>query len=408
MPWGAAIGAVGALGAAYMNKKNNSSAGGSTQQDSPQTIAASNDALGRAQTIAATPYQPYTGQVVAGMSAAEKQGSAQAAPDSALNNKASSLYDQAANDIAGVKQYNSDNLKSYMDPYVQATLNPVLNEENVRYANEKSALENAHAGAFGGDRSALQERSMDYAHSQALSKDIGDAYSQAFINAQHAFFQDQDKQINAGKALDQVAGDTSKLNTQQIQDLMATGGLSRALDQKQLDFNLNTFLTGQQWSTTQLQPLLQAIAASKGTSTSTQLYGPPSNVAGTAIGAAATVAGAYFTGGKSTTNNYSSGSYDSVSKSGDFGGANSYGSGYTFDDYGADESDITSDQRLKTDVVQLGFLPSGIPWYEFRYVYDTERRVHQGVLAHEVAAVFPDAVRVAEDGFLRVNYSRIH
>ena len=298
MPWGAAIGAVGALGSAYMNSKN-SSAGGSSTSNSPATQAASNDALGIAQTIAATPYTPYQGQVVAPESANQIQGTAQASPTSALNTQASSLYNQAAGDIAGIKQYNSTNLKSYMDPYVQATLTPVLNQENINYAGQKSALENSKAGAFGGDRSALEEQSVDTAHAQAIAGDVGNAYSQAYTNAQTAFFKDQQTQLQSAQDLAQVGGDVSQLNTTQIQNLMQTGGVQQALSQQQLNFNLQTFLTNQQWSTTQLQPLLQAIAASKGVTTNTSLYGPPTNVAGTAIGAAATVAGAYFTGGNS-------------------------------------------------------------------------------------------------------------
>jgi len=402
VPWGAAIAAVGAVGSAYLNNKGKKTdAGGSTTQDSPQTIAASNDALGRAQTIAATPYQPYTGQVVQPMSASEQQGKAQAYPESALNKQASSLYSQAAGDIAGIKQYNNDSIKSYMDPYVQATLNPVLNQENINYATQRSALENSKAGAFGGDRSALEERSLEAAHSQATEKDIGDAYSAAYTNAQKAFFQDQDKQINAAKALTDVGGNVSRLNTQQIQDLMATGGLERVLGQQQLNFNLDTFTKGQQWSTTQLQPLLQAIAASKGTQTQTSLYGPPTNVAGTAIGAAATVAGAYFTGNKQSQGPDTTPlENQSVQAATDMG--NSVDTSLDL------SGDTSSDQRLKTDIVQIGYLPSGIPWYEFRYVYDPSRRVHQGVLAQEVLPVFPQAVRIDEDGFLRVNYGRLH
>lgn len=397
MPWGAAIGAVGALGAAEINKSGKS--GGSSVTQSPGTQAASDSALGKAETIANTPYQPYTGQVVAPLSQNEQTASAMASPDSANNKMASSIFSQAAGDISGIKQYNSDNIKSYMDPYVQATLNPILTQENINYAGQRSALENSKAGAFGGDRSALQEYSLETAHSQADEKAIGDAYSQAYTNAQSAFFQDQNKQINAAKALDEVGGDVSKLNTQQMQDLMATGGLERALSQQQLNFNLNTFLTGQTWSTQQLQPLLQAIAASKGVQTNTQLYAQP-NIAGTAIGAAATVAGAYFTGNKSSPDT----SYPA--NPGDM----SPQQAQAFDEstpINYDEADM-SDQRLKTDIVQLGYLPSGIPWYEFRYVYDKERRAHQGVLAHEVIPVFPDAVRIGQDGFYRVIYSRIH
>lgn len=403
MPWGAAIGAVGALGAAEINKS--SKAGGSSSSESPETRGASNQALGQAETIANTGYTPYTGAVVQPLSASEQQGSALARPDSANNKMASSLFEQSANDIAGIKQYNADNIKSYMDPYVQATLNPVLQQENAAYDSQRSSLLNSKAGAFGGDRSALEERSLETSHSQALQKDVGDAYSKAYTNAQTAFFQDQEKQINAARTLDQVGGDVSKLNTQQIQDLMATGGLERALGQKQLDFNLQQFTENRDWSTHQLQPLLQAIAASKGVQTNTQLYGQP-NVAGTAIGAAATIAGAYFTGGASSGVN--TGQIDAESHVAQDNVINNTKPQEIQVDNSSYSPWDESDQRLKTDVVLLGYLPSGIPWYEFRYIYDAQRRRHEGVLAQEVAPVIPEAVGLGEDGFLRVNYSRIH
>lgn len=301
MPWGAAIGAVAAVGSAEISKSGKPSAGGSSTTNSPQTVAATNQALTDAQTIAGTPYQPYTGAVVAPETQNQIQGTAQASPDSDLNKQASSLYTQAAGDISGIKQYNSQNLQQYMDPYVQATLTPALNAENINFATQKSALDNSKAGAFGGDRSALQEQSLDTSHAQTIASDVGNAYSAAYTNAQTAFFNDQKNQLQAGQDLAAVGNDVSQLNTSQIQNLMATGGVQQALAQKQLDFNLQTFLTGQQWSTTQLQPLLQSIAAAKGVSTNTSLYGPPSNVAGTAIGAAATVAGAYFTGGNTNS-----------------------------------------------------------------------------------------------------------
>lgn len=322
MPWGAAIGAVAAIGSAEISKSGKSSAGGSTstQTLSPQQTAAQNDALGKAQTIANTPYTPYTGQVVAPENQNQITGTAQASPDSELNKQASSLYTAAAGDISGIKQYTADNLKSYMDPYVQATLTPALDAENINFAGQKSALENSKAGAFGGDRSALEEQSLDTAHAKTIASDVGNAYSAAYTNAQNAFFTDQKTQLQAGQDLAAVGGDVSKLNQDQIKNLMQTGGVGQALEQQQLNFNLNTFLTNQNWSTTQLQPLLQAIAASKGVSTSTQLYGPSSNVAGTALGAAATVAGAYFTGGSGGSSSTDSTSTVAPQPSQDFTG----------------------------------------------------------------------------------------
>jgi hypothetical protein len=106
--------------------------------------------------------------------------------------------------------------------------------------------------------------------------------------------------MNAAKGLQSVSGDISQLNQQQYQDLMSSGGLDRALGQKQLDFNLSQFLEQRDWSVNNLSPLLSAIDASKGTQRNTSTYSGPNSGVGQAIGAAATVAGAYFTGGKST------------------------------------------------------------------------------------------------------------
>lgn len=304
MPWGAAIGAVGALGAAAINKSG-AKTGTQTTADSPETQQAVNSALTQAETISQRAYTPYGGQVVAPMSSNEQQAYSQASPDSALNTAAASNYGKATSALDSVSDYNSSTVGKYMDPYVSAVLTPQLNQENINYQQSRNTLLNSKAGAFGGDRSALEEGQLDYQHGQNTSAMTGKAYSDAYGNAQTAFFADQSKKINAANAYDQVGGDQSKLNTQQVQDLMATGQVSRALNQSQLDFNYSQFVENRDWSVNNLQPLLQAIGAAKGTNITTTKYGAPSNPASTAIGAAATVAGAYFTGGKSTSSSSS-------------------------------------------------------------------------------------------------------
>lgn len=65
-----------------------------------------------------------------------------------------------------------------------------------------------------------------------------------------------------------------------------------------------------------------------------------------------------------------------------------------------------SDERLKTDIEQVGILPSGIGVYRFRYKWDAPGVAHIGVIAQEAAKVFPDTVgRVGE--YLMVFYSRL-
>jgi len=54
------------------------------------------------------------------------------------------------------------------------------------------------------------------------------------------------------------------MNSAQIKDLLATGGVEQATQQMQLNANYNNYLDARNWSTTELQPLLQA-TGNKGT-----------------------------------------------------------------------------------------------------------------------------------------------
>ena len=381
-----AAAAIGAAGSVYSADKNANTAKQTTTQ-SPQLTAAENTALSQGQQIAGRGYTPYSGTVVAPMSANERTASSLAQTG---GTKAQSFLDQAGTELSGIKDYSGENLKPYIDPYVSSVLTPELEQENLRYEGARSALLNSKAGAFGGDRSALDTTGMERVHGKQIASDVGNVYSAAFTNAQHAFFQDQEKKIATADALAKVGGDMSKLNTQQIQDLMATGGLERVLQQGQLDFNYKQFLENRDWSVENLQPLLNSIAASKGGNMTTTTTGPQSGIAGEAIGAAATIAGAYFTGGKSIT--------ETSSPEPSFN---------TADTPSEVAATTPSDPRLKFDRQLIGFLKSGLPWWRFRYL-SSPYEVREGVMADEARLVFPEAVRADSEGFLRVDYARIH
>lgn len=66
---------------------------------------------------------------------------------------------------------------------------------------------------------------------------------------------------------------------------------------------------------------------------------------------------------------------------------------------------MLSDIRLKRDIRRIGALPSGLPVYEFRYLWSDEPMV--GVMAQEALGVVPEAVSMHESGFLMVDYSRV-
>jgi hypothetical protein len=64
-----------------------------------------------------------------------------------------------------------------------------------------------------------------------------------------------------------------------------------------------------------------------------------------------------------------------------------------------------SDLRLKEDVQRVGTTVFGLPLYHFKYLGRPE--TYEGVMAHEVLQVMPDAVSRGEDGYYRVNYSAL-
>lgn len=64
---------------------------------------------------------------------------------------------------------------------------------------------------------------------------------------------------------------------------------------------------------------------------------------------------------------------------------------------------LFSDERLKSNIVKVGELPSGLNVYE----YDKFGKRERGVMAQEVEKVFPDAVSTHSSGYKMVNYSML-
>jgi hypothetical protein len=64
-----------------------------------------------------------------------------------------------------------------------------------------------------------------------------------------------------------------------------------------------------------------------------------------------------------------------------------------------------SDMQLKHDIMVLGHLQNGIPFY--RFAYTESDAAYVGVMAQDVKKVDPRAVTRGSDGYLRVHYERL-
>lgn len=66
---------------------------------------------------------------------------------------------------------------------------------------------------------------------------------------------------------------------------------------------------------------------------------------------------------------------------------------------------MASDRRLKKNILKLGKLGSGIPYYKFEYLWSPVKYI--GVMADEVKKIIPNAVIRTSSGFDAVNYAMI-
>src|SRR5262245_22653584 len=296
MPWAVAAAAV-AAGGAYLSADKQAKAVKGAGSDPYYVEQGKKSAIERAERIADKPYTPYTGQRVAGITGNETEASQLARTG---GEKARGFFDQAGSKLGELKDYSKENLDAYTNPYIESVLQPQLREQNADYERSRSKLLNSDAGAWGGDRAAFSASELERTHRNAIADVTGKTYSDAFGNAQQAFFADQDRKMRAADSYRALGGDVTRMNTQQIQDLMATGGVQRMLSQADLDFDYQQFVENRDWDTNNLEPLLKAISVSKGAPLSSKSGPSPW---GQALGAAATVAGMYFTGGSNTNFN---------------------------------------------------------------------------------------------------------
>ena len=150
--------------------------------------------LGKGAALANEPYYAYTGPLTAG---------------------ASGLQEQAFQGIAGLampteqqtmgytpQTFTAQGAQQYMNPYVQAALQPQLDE--LRRQTERSRVEQAgrltRAGAYGGSRQALADAELTRGMLANMANVTGQGYATAFDKAMQQFNTEQEAQKAAQDA----------------------------------------------------------------------------------------------------------------------------------------------------------------------------------------------------------------
>jgi hypothetical protein len=194
------------------------------------------DMMGKAQGLANTPYQAYTGPLTAGASDLQTQSFNTAANLPVGGGMATDFAQQAGNLQYTPQTTNFDaaQAQKYMNPYLQASLDPQLAE--ARRQSQITALTNnaamTKAGAFGGGRQAIMSSENDRNLGTNLANITGAGYNTAYTNAMGQFNADQNRQM----------AENQFVNTSKLAGLNA--GISGANTANQMGINnLNTQAT---------------------------------------------------------------------------------------------------------------------------------------------------------------------
>jgi hypothetical protein len=304
--------------------------------------------LRRADVESQQPFQAYTGQRIAPLTATEQQ--------------AGDIYSQQilpqAGQLAaiGAQTFTPAMAQQYMNPYENQVVTSALGDVERAYQGQQRALSSQAigAGAFGGGREGVQRGVLGGEYLRQVGDVSGRLRQAGFESGAQRFAADRASQLGSAQAqLASLAGASS--------GLAQFGGQERGIQQAGLTEAFRDFVEEQGFEQNQINQVIGALAGAPIRSygeertgfTSTPMQGP--SPFGQVTGALGAIGSIY----------------------------------------------AMSDIALKNNINLIGKSPSGINIYTFNYNGDD--KVYQGVMAHEV----PYASIFNTDGYLMVDYSKV-
>lgn len=253
MSWGMVAGAAVTAVGGYVSSKNAKKGASQTTDNSmPAWLeGASESAVGRADELSRRQYTPFQGQRVAGLSANEQQ---------------SGRLATAFGDRVGARMrtgFQSSDLAQFENPYLDRVLNARKRGIGEEYGRQSADLQKRQSAmnAFRSGRSDLARSRLDESRMRALDEAEGEARSGAFDRAMNARFMEEGQQAGAFETAQR--------------GLQSTGIADRSIRQGQADFDYGTYLERRDWDVNNLTPLLNAIGAARGGSSSTTTQNLP-------------------------------------------------------------------------------------------------------------------------------------
>ena len=181
------------------------------------------DFLGEADALAAKPYEAYTGPLTAGASDLQSQAF------EGMSNLADAGF-TPTNFTTGT--FDSAAAQQYMNPYLQASLDPQLKElsrqSKIQSLADSTAL--TKAGAFGGGRQAIMSSEGNRNLLDKQQDMLATGYSNAYDKAMGQFNAEQGRGLEAQQATEASRQNSADFGRQSLLDLANLGGTQRQIE----------------------------------------------------------------------------------------------------------------------------------------------------------------------------------
>ena len=174
--------------------------------------------LGRGQALAGEGYNAYMGPLTAGASDLQSQAFGGVA-------SLANAFDLGQMGTAGYQpqQFTGEAVQQYMNPYLQASLDPQLEEARRQAGITAAQNANKFAGAYGGSAQALFDAESNRNLAQQLQGITGAGYADAYTQALNQFNVEQDRGMTAQDKI-------NLYGTQGLQNLADMGATQRAIE----------------------------------------------------------------------------------------------------------------------------------------------------------------------------------
>jgi hypothetical protein len=219
--------------------------------------------LGRGQALASEPYQAYTGPLTAGASNTQTQAFQGLAGLTIPTDKMGAFTPQT---------FTADQAKNYMNPYLEAALNPQIDE--MRRQADITRIADAgrltKAGAYGGSRQAIMESEGNRALMDKLSGITGSGYKDAYDKAMAQFNTEQGR----GQTAQDAANQYGLAALQKQSDI---GGIERGIESEGIAADKTQFETERDYPLKQVQ-YMQSLLQNLPMATQQYSYNQPSAI----------------------------------------------------------------------------------------------------------------------------------